>query len=54
MNKKLNNILISNDDGYEAVGLKVLLNIASKLAENVFIVSPKKNQSAKSKSITIK
>ena len=54
MNKKLNNILISNDDGYESIGLKVLLNIAERLADNVFIVSPKKNQSAKSKSITIK
>ena len=54
MNKRLNNILVSNDDGYESVGLKVLLNIANKLADNVFIVSPEKNQSAKSKSITIK
>ena len=54
MNKKLNNILISNDDGYESVGLKVLLNIAEQLADNVLIVSPKTNQSAKSKSITIK
>ena len=54
MNKRLNNILVSNDDGYESVGLKVLLNIADKLADNVFIVSPEKNQSAKSKSITIK
>ena len=54
MNKKLNNILISNDDGYESIGLKVLLSIADQLANNVFIVSPKKNQSAKSKSITIK
>ena len=52
--KKLNNILISNDDGYEAVGLKVLLNIAEKLSDNVIVVSPKKNQSAKSKSITIR
>jgi broad specificity polyphosphatase/5'/3'-nucleotidase SurE len=42
MIKKLNNILISNDDGYESVGLKVLLNIAEQLANNVFIVSPKK------------
>ena len=42
MNKKLNNILISNDDGYESVGLKVLLNIAEQLADNVLIVSPKK------------
>ena len=54
MKKKLNNILITNDDGYESIGLKVLLNIAYKLAHNVFIVSPKKNQSAKSKSITIR
>ena len=54
MNKRLNNILVSNDDGYESVGLKVLLNIADKLADNVLIVSPEKNQSAKSKSITIK
>ena len=54
MSNKLNNILISNDDGYESIGLRVLLNIAEQLADNVFIVSPKKNQSAKSKSITIK
>ncbi len=54
MKKKFNNILISNDDGYESVGLKVLLNIAEQLADNVLIVSPKENQSAKSKSITIK
>ena len=54
MNKKLNNILISNDDGYESIGLEVLLNIAEQLADNIVVVSPKKNQSAKSKSITIK
>ncbi len=54
MTNKLNNILISNDDGYESIGLKVLLNIAEQLANNVFIVSPKNNQSAKSKSITIR
>ena len=54
MNKKLNNILISNDDGYESIGLELLLNIAEQLADNIFVVSPKKNQSAKSKSITIK
>ena len=47
MKKKLNNILISNDDGYESVGLKVLFNIAEQLAENVLIVSPKINKSAK-------
>ena len=54
MNKKLNKVLISNDDGFESIGLKILLNIAEQFADNVFIVSPKKNQSAKSKSITIR
>ena len=54
MTKKLDNILITNDDGYESIGLKVLVKIAQQLSENIFIVSPKKNQSAKSKSITIK
>ena len=54
MNKKLNNIVISNDDGYKSIGLKLLLNIAEQLADNIFVVSPKKNQSDKSKYITIK
>ena len=54
MNKKLSNILITNDDGFNATGIKILAEIAKKIGESVFIVSPKKNQSAKSKSITIK
>ena len=54
MNKKLSNILITNDDGFNAIGIKILAEIAKKIGESVFIVSPKKNQSAKSKSITIK
>ena len=53
MKKKLKNILITNDDGYKAVGLDILKEIAYKLTDKVFVVSPKFNQSAKSKSITI-
>ena len=53
MKKKLKNILITNDDGYDAVGLDILKEIAYKLTDEVFVVSPKLNQSAKSKSITI-
>ena len=53
MKKKLKNILITNDDGYNAVGLGILKEIAYKLTDEVFVVSPKLNQSAKSKSITI-
>ncbi len=54
MKKKLSNILITNDDGFNAIGIKVLVEIAENLADNIYIVSPKKNQSAQSKSITIR
>ena len=53
MKQKLKNILITNDDGYNAIGLEILKEIAYKLTDKVFVVSPKFNQSAKSKSITI-
>ena len=53
MKKKIKNILITNDDGYNAVGLDILKEIAYKLTDEVYVVSPKLNQSAKSKSITI-
>ena len=43
MIKKLNNILISNDDGYESIGLKVLLNIAERLADNKLEDEEKRN-----------
>ena len=54
MKKKIKNILITNDDGFDAIGLKILNDIANDLADNVYIVSPKTNQSAKSKSITVR
>ena len=53
MKNKLKNILITNDDGHNAIGLEILKEIAYKLTDKVFVVSPKLNQSAKSKSITI-
>ena len=37
MKKKLNNILITNDDGFDAIGIKLLLEIAEKLGENVYV-----------------
>ena len=42
MKKKLSNILITNDDGFNAIGIKVLVEIAENLADNIYIVSPKK------------
>jgi len=50
----LNKILITNDDGFDAVGLQVLKNIAYEFCDTVYVVSPKHNQSAKSRSITLK
>ncbi len=54
MEHALKKILITNDDGFDAIGLNVLKSIASKLSDNVYVVSPKFNQSAKSRSITLK
>ena len=46
-------ILITNDDGYKAKGLKTLKIIAKKLSSNVWEFSPEANNSGKSHSITI-
>ena len=49
-----NKILLTNDDGFDAIGLKVLKSIASEFTNDITIVSPRINQSAKSRSITLK
>ena len=46
------NILISNDDGIEAIGIKVLSQELSK-KHNVYVIAPDKEQSAKSHALTI-
>ena len=45
-------ILISNDDGYEAKGIKQLSKSLSEIAE-VIVVAPNKNKSAASSSLTL-
>ena len=49
-------ILITNDDGFNADGIKSLKKIALTMAtkEDVFVVAPSANQSAKSRSISYK
>ena len=54
MENFINKILITNDDGFDAVGLQVLKSIAYEFCDTVYVVSPKHNQSAKSRSITLK
>ncbi|MHA1558627.1 MAG: 5'/3'-nucleotidase SurE [Alphaproteobacteria bacterium] len=46
-------ILISNDDGVDAKGIKVLETIARTLSDDVWVVAPHKNQSGTSHSLTI-
>ena len=45
-------ILISNDDGYQAKGIKQLAESLSEIAE-IIIVAPNENKSAASSSLTI-
>ena len=46
-------ILVSNDDGIYAPGLKVLEKIAKSLSRDVWIVAPETEQSAASHSLTL-
>jgi 5'-nucleotidase len=45
-------ILISNDDGIEAAGIKVLEKIARELTDDVWVVAPETEQSGASHSLT--
>ena len=47
-------ILISNDDGIHANGLKVLETIARNISDDVWIVAPSSDQSAVSHSLTVR
>src|ERR1700759_2272853 len=49
---RLARILISNDDGMEAPGIKMLARIAHELTSDVWIVAPEMEQSGASHSLT--
>ncbi len=46
-------ILVTNDDGINAPGLKVLEEIAARLSDDVWVVAPETNQSGASHSLTL-
>lgn len=46
-------ILLTNDDGVHAPGLKVMKDIANELSDDVWIVAPETNQSGVSHSLTL-
>lgn len=47
-------ILLSNDDGIEATGLKVLERVARTLSDDIWVVAPENEQSAVSHSLTVR
>lgn len=47
-------ILISNDDGIDAPGIKVLEEVAHSLSDDVWVVAPESEQSAVAHSLTIR
>jgi len=47
-------ILISNDDGVDAPGIKVLEDVARSLSDDVWVVAPESEQSAVAHSLTIR
>ncbi len=46
-------ILISNDDGYLAPGIRVLTHELKKISESLTVVAPERNRSASSSSLTL-
>src|SRR6478736_5505146 len=47
-------ILVTNDDGINAPGLKVLEKIARQLSRDVFVVAPEVEQSGAGHSLTLR
>ena len=47
-------ILVSNDDGIHAPGIKALTRIAESLSDDVWVVAPESEQSATSHSLTLR
>lgn len=46
-------ILISNDDGLDAIGIGILTEIASRLSDDVWVIAPSGNRSGMSRAITL-
>ncbi len=53
LEKPIGRILISNDDGIDAIGIKILSEIATHLSDDIWIIAPSDNRSGASRSITL-
>ena len=52
--KPVQRILLSNDDGIDAIGLKILYDIAVQFSDDVWVIAPSENRSGASRSITLR
>ena len=48
------NILLSNDDGYQALGIKVLEDVLAEKGHSIYVSAPDSEQSGKSHAMTIR
>ena len=46
-------VLVTNDDGINAPGLRILERVAQHLSDDVWVVAPETNQSGASHSLTM-
>ena len=52
--KPIRRVLLSNDDGIDALGLKILYDIAVQFSDDVWVIAPSENRSGASRSITLR
>jgi 5'-nucleotidase len=52
--KPIGRILLTNDDGIDAIGIAILADIASQLSDDVWVSAPINNMSGASRSITLR
>ena len=51
---QINKVLVTNDDGYNSFGIKLLSDILKNFTNEIYVVAPKKNMSGSSRSISLK
>ena len=51
---RINKVLVTNDDGYNSFGIKLLSDILKNFTNEIYVVAPKKNMSGSSRSISLK
>ena len=51
--KPIGRILLSNDDGFDAIGIQILAGIARQLSDDIWIAAPMNNKSGASRAITL-